>query len=374
MNIHYISNNQLPTIKAHGIQIIKTCEALKELGVDVELIIPDRGIYPQITETDPLEYYQVKHRFPVKKLPSYSFGTRGSRLLFWLQQYLFARTVRRYLKHPALVYSRDPFIIRTLSRQGHELYWEAHQFPRNIRSGFYRTVLDHIRGLVVISDGLKKAFVKSGFPEQRIITAPDGFDPVEFVIPETKAEMRQKLRVPHDRKIVLYAGQLFEWKGVDILVQAAQYLHDGILVLVVGGTTEDLARIKKLDQCGRVRFEGFKPRKEIPGYLRAADIAILPNKKDRGMSEFYTSPLKLFEYMAAGLPIVASDLPSIREILNETNSVLVEPDHARALATAITRLADDPVKMLQLGRCALRDSAQYSWIARARKIKTHLCS
>lgn len=368
MKLFYVSNNQLPTIKAHGIQIMKTCEALVRLGVEVELVVPDRPLYAEINETDPLKYYGIKNSFKITKLPSYSFGSKGNSLLFWLQQYLFARKVRNYLPKNSVVYSRDQFVMSVLANRGHTLFWEAHTLPRGIHSGFYKKILANIRGLVVISDGLRGAFIKAGFSSEKILVAPDGIDLKEFDIAESQEEARYKLNLPSDSKIAIYTGQLFDWKGADVLIEAAQQLPENINVVIVGGTEEDIERLKKIDTKKAVRFEGFKEHKEIPLYLRAADIAVLPNKKDGGASEFYTSPLKAFEYMASGKPIIGSNLPSLREILNEHNSVLIEPNNSEALAHAIQELIHNQEKVRTLSEQAFKDVSQFTWQSRANKI------
>ena len=103
-------------------------------------------------------------------------------------------------------------------------------------------------------------------------------------------------------------------------------------------------------------------------YLAAADVLVLPNTARTRMSERYTSPLKLFDYMAAHRPIVASDLPSLRDILTHENAILVGPDDASALRDGIRKILDDKAFGVQLAERAFEDVHRYTWQKRAAKI------
>jgi glycosyltransferase involved in cell wall biosynthesis len=117
------------------------------------------------------------------------------------------------------------------------------------------------------------------------------------------------------------------------------------------------------------RLQGFVPPTQVPTYLAAADVLVLPNTAKAAISRLYTSPLKLFEYMAAQRPIVASDLPSLRDILTpQHNAVLVTPDDPTALAAGIAQVLADPHLAERLTRQAAEDVKQYSWEQRATRI------
>ena len=123
-----------------------------------------------------------------------------------------------------------------------------------------------------------------------------------------------------------------------------------------------------LDRNGRVEFIGWRKHSLIPLYLRAADLLVLPNKKDGDLSEFYTSPLKMFEYMAAGKPIIATDLPSLREVLNEQNAFFVVPGDSVALARGITMVLNNAMLADRISRQALQEVKNYTWDIRAQQI------
>jgi glycosyltransferase involved in cell wall biosynthesis len=167
---------------------------------------------------------------------------------------------------------------------------------------------------------------------------------------------------------------LYPWKGVDILVEALAHVPQ-VQGMIVGGHEQepDLARIRSLaDRLGlahRVELTGNVAPSAVPPLLARAGILALPNTPS-AISTYATSPLKLFEYMAAQRAIVASDLPSIREVLqHDANAWLVKAGDAAALAGGITRLADDPLLRSRLARAAFSAVAEYSWGRRAERLE-----
>ena len=171
-----------------------------------------------------------------------------------------------------------------------------------------------------------------------------------------------------------YAGHLYPWKGVDLVITVVASLP-GVHGLIVGGheAEPDLARLKALaverGSANRIVFTGMLSPRDARRRLADADVLVLPNPAS-AISNRFTSPLKLFDYMASGRPIVASNLPAIREILRDTeNAVLVEPGNPDALAAGIRRLRDDPAFGSRLADRALEDVKLYTWDARARRLE-----
>jgi glycosyltransferase involved in cell wall biosynthesis len=171
-----------------------------------------------------------------------------------------------------------------------------------------------------------------------------------------------------------YAGHLYPWKGVELIVEAVMALPDSQALIVGGHEREpDLARIRQLatqlDCASRVTLTGPVPPADVAARLRQADVLVLPNPRSAISSEF-TSPLKLFEYMAADRPIVASDLPAFREILRDgENALLVEPGNPQALVAGLTRIRDDRALGARLARQARDDVRKFTWARRAERLE-----
>jgi len=210
-----------------------------------------------------------------------------------------------------------------------------------------------------------------GVEANKIIVSPDGVDLDQFNISASQNDCQQKLNLPLDKKIILYTGHLFAWKGVYVLAQASKFLTNDELIVIVGGMEYDQNQVKKYIQENDLKniilIKHQAPEK-IPYYLKAADAVVLPNSGKKKISKLYTSPMKLFEYMAAKKPIVASDLSSIREVLNKNNSILVEPDDPQALALGVKKVMADSESAQILVDQAYNDVQQYSWLKRATKI------
>jgi glycosyltransferase involved in cell wall biosynthesis len=161
---------------------------------------------------------------------------------------------------------------------------------------------------------------------------------------------------------------------VDTLIEALVVVPAARAVIIGGQPGEgDGVRLEALARARgvatRTEFAGWKPPSEVASLLERCDILVLPNVRST-ISERYTSPLKLFEYLAAGRPIVASNLPALREILTDgINAMLVEPGNPVALAGAVNALAHDPQLSDRLARRAFADAALYSWDARAARLE-----
>jgi glycosyltransferase involved in cell wall biosynthesis len=254
-----------------------------------------------------------------------------------------------------------------------KFFYEIHHFWH--AGWWYRWLLRQVNGVVGITEGLKEG-LSAGALARPILVAPDAVDIALFDTPLSQDEARKKLGLPMGKTIALYAGAIDEpWKGAGTFYEASRYLSDDYLLVIVGGKPHYVERFQKqFPPVPAVRMEGYKNYDtELPTYLKAADVLAVPNSAKQEISRISTSPLKVFAYMAAGRPIVASDLPSIREVLNKSNASLVEPDNAEALAQGIQALAGDPARAKALARQARQDVESYTWQKRAKKIIDFIC-
>jgi len=372
----YLVSNRLPTEKAHGYQIAKMCESFTDLGCDVELIHPDRV---NSVTTGFFESYGVEKNFKIRSIPGFDWGKlykyigklyfQLNRLSFFLKSW--------FLKIPSesLIYTRSPELVWVFAKRGFKTFFECHQLPASA-SLFFGIFLHASHGVVAITQGLKNQLSSQyHLPAEKILVASDGVDLKTFDIQLTRQEARQKLNLPLDKKIILYTGQLFAWKGVDILAEATSSLPNDYLVYLVGGTQEDIATFKsKYQSIKNLICLPSVPRAEVAIWLKSADLLVLPNSRKFKISESHTSPLKLFEYMASQTPILASDLPSLQEILSLQEASFFKADSPTDLARQAQNIFQDAASAEARTKDAYAKVKNYTWSSRAKNILDFIVS
>jgi glycosyltransferase involved in cell wall biosynthesis len=220
-----------------------------------------------------------------------------------------------------------------------------------------------------ISGGVREDLIALGVEAAKIRVEHDALDPHRFRSTPKRAEARAELGLPASKPVVVYTGGLLAWKGADLLIDVARALP-AVQFVIAGGMDKDVERLKLLgDDVANLRIDGFQAPTRVPLYLAAADVTVVPNRSEPAISSKYTSPLKIFEAMALGVPIVASDLPSIREILeHERDALLVAPDAAEPIARGIERLLGDDALRARLRARLLERAPENTWDARARRL------
>ena len=228
----------------------------------------------------------------------------------------------------------------------------------------------HLLLIAALTSFIKNKFVEWGAPEDKIIVAPDAVDLSAFKNLPSPKECRRKFNLPEDVWLVGYIGRfesIGREKGVGILAEAVRQIPevDGrkVMLLAVGGP---LPMVEKYKNQQTIFFD-HQPAEDVPYWIKACDVVTIPWQWTE-FSAYYTSPLKLFEYMAADVPIIASDLPALREVLNENNAVLVKAGDREALVVAIEKLLKNPDLSSKIAEQAKADVQQYTWEKRAQKI------
>ena len=397
MRILYLADIRFPLERANGIQSAETCHALAERGHDVTMVVrPDTHVPPR----DPYEFYGLSRlpqlRIEVAPITGPAAARRAGYLTFTI-----GRAAGR--SRQDLIVTRDlglaSLLMRLPSAMRAPLVYEAHTIaadaaaarpqlltgseaasPAKLQRLAKRDerVWRHADGYVTITEGLRRELMARFGPRERIAVVPDGVRTanVQSPIPDPPAPTPDpRAPSPDPRPFTIgYAGHLYPWKGVDLIVEAVAALKDARGLIVGGHEQEpDLARVKglaeQLDCASRITFTGLIPPVAVAARLREADVLVLPNPAS-AISTDFTSPLKLFEYMAAGRPIVASDLPAFREVLrSEENALLVEPGNPPALVAAIQRLEGDPALGARLAARAFEDVRAFTWARRAERLE-----
>ncbi len=381
------SDIRFPSPRANGIQVVKTAHALATRGREVRLVVrhsdprPTEVILPEFG-VEPVPRLHVD-RLIVGHAPNSSFIPR---LRYLTQSLLMAR---RASKHGALVLTRDlqlaDLLLRVrcsnLSYEAHAveavMYDERHRLyglssepspsKRRRIENRERRVWTGASGFIATTQGILSTFERLFGARPRTAVVPNGCD----------TPKDREFTPPSGDHRIVYAGQLYPWKGVDVLVQAFARLSKGELVIVGGLKGEsDFDRIqglaRSLDLGDRVKFPGSLPQKDVARELARATVVVAPFLKSAMTSE-HTSPIKAFEAMAAGRPLLISDTDASREIVEDGRTgLVVPPGNVEAWSQALERVLSDRALQMSLARAAFEKATQYSWARRAERIEDFL--
>lgn len=390
MRLLYFADIRFPLERANGIQTMATCHALAERGHDVTLVVrPDT----RTPARDPYRFYGLP-RIPTMRIETAPVtGPQTARRFGYLA---FAAGRGLGKQRADVLFTRDLGVAALLLGLPRALrppvVYESHGYAPDVSAALPDLIPDAARpsarklrrlasreekvwreadGYVTITQGLADELTRRFGPRPRLAVVPDG----------ARGSDTGQTPPPGGggtaTGVVGYAGHLYVWKGVDVLLRALARVPNASGLIVGGHSAEpDLERLKALASAlgiaDRVTFTGLVDPGRVPGLLMTADVLALPNPAS-AISTHFTSPLKLFEYMAAGRPIVASDLPAIREVLtHDVNALLVPPGDDEAMARAIARLLEDRALAGRLAAAAQARVRDFGWETRAQRLEALL--
>lgn len=396
MKILYLVDVPIPNIKANAYQTVQMCDALSSEENEVLLISVVRD-KKKITGTID-EYYRQATSFEhsVFNVPDFigyfekNWLTKNvvkiQHIASLLTTLVFAGKSRVRIRelNPDIIYVRSYYLFIFLmclsfGAYGQKLIFEVHNINRSRIAKILLVVFSrYCKQLVCVTTFLARDLVGLGVEDKKISIAPDAFDHKRFQ-PIKIEEARHCLNLPKNRRIFGFVGMFHtngQEKGIPEIIQSAKIITSTLpdcLFMFVGGIEGEYdhyfeqIRNNDLDEKNFL-FVSRKSTDLVPYYMAACDILLMPHPKTHFYS-FYVSPLKMFEYMSMKKPIIASDLPAIREILvHEKTAILVEAENTEEIALAILKLVRDECLSKNISNAAFKEAQRHTWESRAAKI------
>jgi len=370
LRLLYAFPEPLPLPRARGVQVANAVRSLAQAGVEVDLAyvpVLGRSPFEGVDVERSVQLVPVSRAWPapLDRVPPFS---RWHSVRFFVHRLLGEIGRRRpdllyvrHLKLAASLLTGRPHL-PPLVYEAHEVFFDTVAAKRRERTlTLERTVIQKAAAVVCNSRATAERLTALYGVPRHLLVLPNGVTPLASLPEKPWHECRRH---------VVYAGSFFAWKGVADLVAAAASL-EGFRLTLIGGEQEQIARLPWPVAGGaEVEFLPRLPHAQVMARMAASCIAVLPNRPDPDSA--FTSPIKLFEYMAAGCAIVTSDLPAIREILGDDDAAWFEAGNSASLRKVLAELGEDCCRARKLGERAYLMSEAYGWNRRAARLKAFL--
>jgi glycosyltransferase involved in cell wall biosynthesis len=277
------------------------------------------------------------------------------------------------LKSTKIVHTRDWNFVKAAIKKGiPAIYEQHHHEDKKFEPEIVRNPLFQIA--VTVANTVRNSMIQNGMPPEKVIKLHNGFNQL---FPARQAEnaqnWRQQLLTDGRQYLAVYAGGLYQFKGVDMLVDVAEKLPD-VQFAIAGGDSSQVTAYQELaksKQVNNIKFLGYLPQNQLASLLQAADVLTHPHCLTEAAT--FTSPLKFFDYMASGTPIVATEIPSLLEFKSgNIAATWCAPDHPHQFAESIqASLTKYPRKVE--GYAETMDFVKhFSWENRIEKILSYV--
>jgi glycosyltransferase involved in cell wall biosynthesis len=382
MRIDYISPSTLPSRSANSVHVVRMCEALCELGHELRLFAKRSS--PEVSSLRE----QVERHYGVRlagcTIRSY-FGQTERAAVFMIALQAVAAFLGDLLRarRPDIIISRNLYAAaayRILAPS--RLVFETHQLEFGFRKALQRWVMEssHVR-VVVISEALRR-FLDEHHATSflRVMVLPDGA-PAHIERPDeaTLAQRRQALLGAEGAQFAFragYFGHLYRGRGIEV-IEGLAALHGDVAFFVYGGNDEDVEALRSRNLPPNLFVKGFVAPGRVMDLMQVMNVLLMPYQRQvlidqdiRKDTSRWMSPLKMFEYMATGVPLIGSRLPALQEVLRDgENCLLAEPEDVAEWSRCLRRLQEEADLGARLGGRARADYlAEYNWLARSRRI------
>ncbi len=343
---------------ANAVHVMHMCDAFKSLGHNVTLFCY-RG-----TNDDPFTYYKTRNNFYLEQMRQNPLPICG-RIIDTLRiRFKYQR------RHDFdLFYGRNLLGLWALRNNNTPIIYESHALPpSNMHKSLEREIFQSasFRKLVVITEKLKAKYLEIfDFLSSDDVTVAHDAANIPAYTQTPNYEQKASLRVG-------YVGTLSTGKGAEIVYQLAKSNPQHEFHLV-GRLTPNCKQMLE-SATSNVYLYGHLPHKELDHLYQTFDVALLPNQASMPVGNrdigAWNSPMKLFEYMAYGLPIIASDLPNLREIIiDQKNGLLARHNSVSEWSQRLQEIANNADLRARLGAQAYKTVKKYhTWTSRAEMV------
>jgi glycosyltransferase involved in cell wall biosynthesis len=381
----FFTRNVLPQPNvASLVQVTHSANAAANLGYSTVLTYLGKSSFnpidflrpfqPQEPENELVKLYNIEKQLKVAPLPMPwlvdRLGGKWNNSSTIVSKYYLPFHLK---KHTKIVHTRDWNFVKAAIKNGiPAIYEQHHHEAKQFQSEIIRNPLFQIA--VTVADSVRDSMIQNGMPPEKVIKLHNGFNHLFLVRnPAADEDWRKKLLANERQHLVVYAGGLYPFKGVNMLIDVAKELPE-IQFAIAGGnqsqvtTYQQLAREK---QVNNINFLGHLPQNQLASLLQAADILAHPHCLTNAAT--FTSPLKFFDYLASGTPIVVTEIPSMIEF-KSANIIAnwCEPDRPDIFAATIKKTLENYPRNLEGYAETINFVRQFSWENRITKILSYV--
>lgn len=353
MKLLYLTNVQIPADDAQNLQIQSMCRVFCDCLKDNFLLISPLNSRNKNFNS----IYQWKRIKIFRKFP------RELRQIIFLLKTIFL--VKKF--RPDIIYTRDVVVSWFYKKLGYQTVYEIHNpFETKIGNFIFKLVAPKIK-IVATHNALKDFIInKYNLNSKNILVARNGVFLEDYdKIKEKKEVLKEKyLGLKGSDFVIMYSGNFQEGKGIELIFEAANQLPT-IFFAIIGGNKEEIK--KMIDVPKNILFLGRKLQEEIPPYLKSSDLLALPFTKKLRTYNYHCS-LKIFQYMASNVPILASEGGATMEILNSHNSFLFNAGKLYDIVEKISWIQSNQKEALLRADQAFNEVKEYTWQKRAESI------
>ncbi|WP_425639468.1 glycosyltransferase family 4 protein [Algoriphagus yeomjeoni] len=366
--IVYISDSSIPSYSADSVHVMKMCQAFSKQGYKVTLLGKrTRNNVQKVFDIH--SFYGVDNSFKISLFPFKAFLLSGRLYNAFLPFFSFAPNT--------IAYTRSIYAAFWYSLFGKSIVFEIHE-PFNTKGQWLKNIFQFI-----VSQGYIKKWIVISSPLRTHLISEFNIDSKEVFIAHDGAEIYRNSGFEEkelgEKFKVGYVGSLYQGKGMEIIIQLSKLMKE-VDFHIVGGTGSQIGfwRSQFDEKQKNLIFHGYKAPGESHKFISQFDILLAPyqrqvfvkNSKQANNLSTWMSPLKIFEYMSAGKPIIASDLPVIREILEHNHTALLcDPDYLPDWVASVNRIMESVGFGKNLGDNAKNAlETQFTWDIRCKNI------